>query len=189
MSSSLVTSHLYICALDTSKLTSFNAFQCECNASLKSFQCLATNLSISHTGLHISRRWILRASVVTSMSLLRAVHPQTLRHRASSPPLVHWRHHWLRSARLPRASAASYDAAQDQKQQKTADTTAYPDDEVAIVMNPAANLFSSTRPFTLTLSEVSHRGLDVWKARVLLTLLHFPPPPHTVPSRKFCCIL
>ena len=161
MSSLLVSSHLYICDLDASELTSFNAFQCECNASLDSFPCLATSLSISHTGLHISRRWILRASVVTSMSLLSAAHPQTLRHRASSPPLVHWRHHRLSSTRLPRASAASYDATQDRKKQKTADTTAYPDHEVAIVMNPAANLFSSIRPFTLTLSKVSQRGLDV----------------------------
>ena len=144
MSSLLVLSHLYICAPDASKLLSFDASQCACNASPRSFPCLATSLSISHTGLHISRRWILRASVVTSMSLLRAVHPQTLRHGASSPPLMHWRHHWLRSARLPRASAASYNTTQDRKQQKTADTTAYPDNEVAIVMNPAANLFSST---------------------------------------------
>ena len=144
LSSLLVSRHLYICALGASKFTSFDAFQCECNASPRSFPFLATKLSISHTGLHISRWWILRASAVTSMSLLRAVHPQTLRHRPSSPPLVHWRHHWLRSTRLPRASAASYDANQDRKQQKTTDATAYPDNEVAIVMNPAANLFSST---------------------------------------------
>ena len=24
---------------------------------------------------------------------------------------------------------------------------------------------------------------------VVLTLLHFPPPPQVVPSRKFCCML
>ena len=144
MPSLLVSSHLYICVLNASKLTSFDAFQCEPNASSRSFPCLTANLSISHTGLHISRRWILRASVVTSMSLPCSVHPRTLRHGASSPPLVHWRHHWLRSARLPRASAASYDATQNRKQQKTADTAAYPDNEVAIVMNPATNLFSST---------------------------------------------
>ena len=126
--------------------------KCKCNASPISFPGLCTKLSISHTRLHISRWWILRASAVTSIpmatatttpvGLLRATHPQTLRH-GGSPPLIHWRHHWLRSARLPRASAASYDATKDRKQQKTADTTAYPDNKVAIVMNPAANLFGS----------------------------------------------
>lgn len=127
-----------------------------CNANVMQapnlYPCPRTDLSISHTRLHISRRWILRASIVTSipmptatasLPLLRATHPQPLRHGAPSPTLVHGRHHWLRSARLSWASAASYDATKDRKQQKTADTTAYPDNEVAIVMNPATNLFGS----------------------------------------------
>ena len=135
---------------------------------------LGTNSSISHTRLHISRGWILRASAVTSvpmstpttsLSLLCATHPQTLWHGAASPPLMHWWHHWLRSARLPRTSAASYDATQDREQQKTPNTTAYPDNEVAIVMNPTANFFGSGRTFALTLSQVSHRGSDVRKVR------------------------
>ncbi len=148
-------------------LTSFNAVQCKCNASPWWSQLLPlpTNLSISHTRLHISRRWILRTSSVasitmatatTSLSLLRATHPCTLRHGAPCPPLVHRRHHWLGSTRLPRASAASYNATKDRKQQKTADATAYPDDEITIVVNPATDLFRSGRTFALTLLEVSN---------------------------------
>lgn len=113
-----------------------------------------TNLSISHTRLHIARRWILWTSLhfvasiplpiaTTSLSLLRATHPCTLRRWGPSPPLVHRRHHRLGSTRLPGASAASYNAAKDRKQKKTANTAAYSDDEIAIVMNPAANFFGS----------------------------------------------
>ena len=112
---------------------------------------MSNNLSISHTRLHISKRWILRttfvasiprATATTSLSLLRATHPCTLRHRAP-PPLVHGWHHWLGSTRLPRASAPSYNAAKDGKQQKSANATAYSNDEVTIVMNPATDFFGS----------------------------------------------
>ena len=111
---------------------------------------VCTNLSISHTRPHVSRRWILRTSIVasirmatatTSLSLLGAMHPRSLRHGAPSPPLVHGRHHRLGSARLPRASAPSYNAAEDRKQQETADATTYSNDKVAIIMNPATDFF------------------------------------------------
>ena len=113
---------------------------------------MPTHSSISHTRLHISRRWILRTSFVASIpraatamswSLLRAAHPRALRHGGPSPPLVHGRHHWLGSTRLPRASTAPYNAAEDRKQQETANATAYANDEVTIVMNPATDLFGS----------------------------------------------
>ena len=147
--------HRHVCALYACKLTSSIALQCTCNASPITSLCLryvCNNLSISHTRPHISRRWILRASIVTSismttattpLSLLCAIHPCTLRHRAPSPSLVHGRHHWLGSARLPRASAASYDTTKNGKHQKTADATAYPNDEITIVVNPATDFFRS----------------------------------------------
>lgn len=75
---------------------------------------MPTSSCISHTRLHISRRWILQTSFV-ALSLLSATHPCALRHGGPSPPLVRGWHHWLGSTWSPRASTASYNAAKDRK--------------------------------------------------------------------------
>jgi hypothetical protein len=59
-------------------------------------------------------------------------------------------------------------------------------DKGFVLVYPRLDLLSKVGPFADTLGEISKTDND--KAVMLvLTLLHLPPPPHGVPSRKFCC--
>ena len=114
--------------------------------------------SIPHTGLYIrpipnpsSAGPIFTISVLTS--LLRATHPSALLHRSSAPPLLHRRHHRLSAPWLPRLSATPDDAAENGEQKKTTDTAADADNEIAVIVDPAAYFFGRGGAFTLALEE------------------------------------
>lgn len=121
-----------------------------------------TELCISNTRLLIPMmrriscplRW--PVSISSPSPLLSASHPGFLRHGSSGPSSLHgrWRHR-LRATRSARSPAASDQAAQDGKQEETADTTADADDEVSVVVDPAADLFGRRGALALPLCSVS----------------------------------
>jgi hypothetical protein len=59
-------------------------------------------------------------------------------------------------------------------------------DKGFVLVYPGLNLLSKTGSFADTLGEIS-KTEDEMAIMLELTLLHLPPPPHGVPSRKFCC--
>lgn len=78
-------------------------------------------------------------------------HPGTLRHRTTAPSLLHRRRHWLGPAWSSGSPAPSYNAAEYGEDNETTNASADANDEVLIVMYPAADLFGCSGTFAFTL--------------------------------------
>lgn len=102
-------------------------------------------LSIPHTRLHIPIIRRISTSPPSGLWLsspLCTTHPSTLWwHGAATPPLLHGRRSGLVASWLSGAAAAAGDAAEDGDEQETAYAGADTDDEVLVVVDPAADFF------------------------------------------------
>ena len=106
-----------------------------------SSQCYV--LSIPHTRLHIP---IIRISTSPSSILsftLCTTHPSTLWHGSATPSLLHGRRPGLVASWLSGSAAASGDAAEDGDEEESAYAGGDTDDEVFVVVDPAADFFGS----------------------------------------------
>lgn len=111
-----------------------------------SSQCmLYPKLSIPHTRLHIPiiRRISTSPPAGLSSPLLGTTHPSTLWwwYGSATPSLLHGRWSGLVTAWLAGAAAAAGDAAKDGDEEETAYAGADADDEVFVVVDPAADFF------------------------------------------------
>ena len=103
-----------------------------------------TFLSIPHTRLYISiiRRISTPPAGLWLSSTLCTTHPRTLWwHGSASPSLLHGWRSGLVTAWLAGSAAAAGDAAEDGDEKETAYAGADTDDEVLVVVDPAADFF------------------------------------------------
>ena len=74
---------------------------------------------------------------------------------------------------------------QNSEQEQPTDRGADANDNGFVVVDPGFHFAAEGGAFTLALHIVSNSSKR-WRGW-RLTLLQAPPPPHSVPSRKFCC--
>ena len=122
-------------------------------------------LCIPYTRLLVTMRWgRIASSTASPLSvvaasihpLLSTAHPRPIRHRPSTPSLLHRRRFGLPASRTTRLPTTPDDAAEDGEEQEATDPTADTDDEVLIMLDQTADFFGRVRAFTLALWDINN---------------------------------